>query len=101
MKRSIKLMLALMFVIASAPKASAVMGVTEVSIKGKEAVVVLDGYLKISGIDVLKRGDQIKIKPPIYVSKGGKIFPQIKFIDSALEDRVISAIKMGKPVGSV
>ncbi len=90
-----------MFVIASAPKASAVMGVTEVSIKGKEAVVVLDGYLKISGIDVLKRGDQIKIKPPIYVSKGGKIFPQIKFIDSALEDRVISAIKMGKPVGSV
>ena len=101
LKRTIKLMLALCFVLSAATKASAVMGVTEVSITGKEATVVLDGYLKISNIDVLKRGDRIKIKLPIYVSKAGKIFPQVNFTSSALEDRVISAIKTGKPVGSV
>ena len=101
LKRTIKLMLALCFVMSAATKASAVMGVTEVSITGKEATVVLDGYLKISNIDVLKRGDRIKIKLPIYVSKAGKIFPQVNFTSSALEDRVISAIKTGKPAGSV
>ncbi len=100
MKRISKLFLALLFVLASAPKASALMAVTEVSVKGKKATVVLDGYLKISGIDVLKRGDRIKIKLPIYVSKSGKIFPQVDFKSSALQKRVKSAIKTGKPVGA-
>ncbi|MBA3066803.1 SpoVG family protein [bacterium] len=99
MKRFSKLFLALLFVLTSAPKAHAIMGVTEVSINGKEATVVLDGYLKISGIDVLKRADRIKIKLPIYVSKNGKIFPQVNITEAALETRIISAIKMGKPEG--
>jgi len=76
------------------------MGVTEVEVKGKKATIVLDGYLKISQIKILKRGDSIKIKPPIYVSKAGKIFPQVKFLNPELEKRVISAIKTGKPVGA-
>lgn len=101
MKKFLKLMLLLPLLTAAVPEASAVMAVTEVSVKGKEASVVLDGYLKISSIDVLKRGDQVRIKPPIYVSKAGKIFPQVDFKSSSIEDRVISAIKTGKPVGSV
>ncbi|MEA2081261.1 MAG: septation protein SpoVG family protein, partial [Elusimicrobiota bacterium] len=100
MKKIMNVFFALLLVLTLAPKSHAVMGVTEVSIRGKKATVVLDGYLKISGIDVLKRGDRIKIKPPIYVSKSGKIFPQVDFKNSALKKRVISAIKTGKPIGS-
>lgn len=76
------------------------MGVTEVSVKGKQATIVLDGYLEISHIKILKRGNSIKLKMPIYVSKAGKIFPQAKFLNPELEKRVISAIKTGKPVGA-
>ncbi|MFH1353148.1 MAG: septation protein SpoVG family protein [bacterium] len=100
MKRKISLLFALVFVFLTVPKVSALMGVTDVKITGKTATVVLDDYLEIAEIKILKKGVEIKIKPPIYVSKAGKIFPQAKFLNPELEKRVISAIKTGKPVGA-
>ena len=100
MKRKINLLFVLAFLTLTVSRSFALMGVTEVKITGKKAEIVLDGYLKISGIDVIRRANKIKIKPPIYISKAGKIFPQVEFLASALEERVIAAIKSGKPVGS-
>ena len=100
MKKKLILVLSLLFLTGFVAKSFALMGVTDVRVRGKKATVVLDGFLKISEIEVLRRGNRIKIKPPIYVSKSGRIYPQVKFLSSELEHRVAAAIKMGKPLGS-
>jgi len=100
MKKKLILALSLLLMSGFASKSAALMGVTDVKIRGKKATVVLDGFLKISEIKILKRGNRIKIKPPVYVSKSGRVYPQVKFVNSELEKRVITAIKMGKPLGS-
>jgi len=100
MKKFLNFLMAGFLAVLLNAKVFALMGVTDVKVSGRNATVVLDGYLKISKIKVLKRGSRIKIKLPVYVSRSGRVYPQAKFLNSALEDRVIQAIKTGKPVGS-
>lgn len=78
--------------------------VTEVKIEpasGKKnlkgyAEIVLNGSLKVREIQVLEIAGQTKLKFPYYVSRQGKVYPQVVIHTKEANETIFEAIKGGK-----
>lgn len=79
--------------------------VTDVNIeplKGAGAIkslasVVIDNVLKINEIQVIKIGDKTTLKFPVYVSRSGREYPQVKVHTKEANDKILKAIETKKP----
>lgn len=65
-------------------------------VKTSRSRVVIGGFLAIESITVYRDGS---IKLPHYRAKNGYEYPQIEFLNSLLEQRVVNAIKTGNEPG--
>lgn len=70
--------------------------VDEGAVKGL-ARVLINNVLEISEIQVLKVGGRTSLKFPEYVSKTGKIYPQITIHTKQANDAIVKAIETQKP----
>lgn len=66
--------------------------VTEVEVKGNEARVIINNIIEINGIKI-KKGD---VNFPVYISKSGKVFPQVRFLTKDARNIVVDAISNRK-----
>ncbi|PKN01687.1 MAG: hypothetical protein CVU77_04040 [Elusimicrobia bacterium HGW-Elusimicrobia-1] len=64
------------------------------------AKVVINDVLEISEIQVLKVGGRTSLKFPEYVSKAGKVYPQISVQTKQANDAILQAVETGKPSAS-
>jgi DNA-binding cell septation regulator SpoVG len=61
------------------------------------AEIILNGFLKIRGIEVETKGKETELKlPDAKAPRSGRVWTQIKIIDKNLEKAIIDAIKTGK-----
>jgi len=72
--------------------------VDEGAVKGL-ARVLINNVLEISEIQVLKVGGRTSLKFPEYVSKKGKVYPQITVHTKQANDAILNAVTTGKPSG--
>jgi len=70
--------------------------VDEGAVKGL-ARVLINNVLEISEIQVLKVGGRTSLKFPEYVSKKGKVYPQITVHTKQANDAILNAVTTGKP----
>ncbi len=61
-----------------------------------EAEVVLNGALKIREIRVLEIAGETKLKFPAYISRQGKVYPQVVVHTKEANETILEAIKNGK-----
>jgi len=71
--------------------------VTSVKVKKKVASVVLNNAILINEVRVKKVGSKTILKFPEYISKSGRIYPQIKFLDPSVKTAIRRAILSKKP----
>jgi len=69
--------------------------------KGKKnlkgyAEIVLNGSLKIRDIQVLEIAGETKLKFPTYVSRQGRVYPQVVIHTKEANETILEAIKNGK-----
>lgn len=61
------------------------------------AKVTINDVVEISEIQVLKVGGRTSLKFPEYISKKGKVYPQITVHTKQANDALLNAIETGKP----
>ena len=57
------------------------------------ASIMLNNAIRINEIEVKERAGKTRLKFPVYSSGRGKIYPQIKILDPALEKKIVKAIE--------
>ncbi len=60
------------------------------------AEIVINDLVKIREIEVTKIGDRTIVKYPTYVSKSGRVYPQVKIVSKQANDAILEAINTGK-----
>ncbi len=70
--------------------------VSEGAVKGL-ATIVLNNVIEISEIQVLKVGGRTSLKFPEYISKKGKVYPQITIHTKQANDAIVEAVETGMP----
>ncbi len=71
---------------------SSEISVTEVEVKRNEARVIINNIIEINEIKI-KKGD---VNFPVYISKSGKVFPQVRFLTKDARNIVVDAISNRK-----
>lgn len=66
--------------------------------RGKQAIIEINGAMKIKEIDVTEKAGKTIIKFPTYVSRSGREYPQVKILSKAVHDKIVKAIEEGKVV---
>ncbi|HLD30144.1 MAG TPA: hypothetical protein VJC03_07360, partial [bacterium] len=61
------------------------------------AEVVINNMLVISEIEVKNVSGRTFLKFPEYVSQKGKVYPQIKFLDPGIQDKILKAVQSEQP----
>lgn len=69
--------------------------VTEVNSE-RIAEIILNDAIKIKEIKVITEGNKTILKYPEYISKNGKIYPQVKILSEDLNKNILESIKTGK-----
>ncbi|MDI6642224.1 MAG: hypothetical protein QME68_07955, partial [Elusimicrobiota bacterium] len=70
--------------------------VTDVKLKDKKAEIVINDLIKIREIEVKKIGERTVVIYPVYISKAGKVYPQVKILTKQANDAILKAIETGK-----
>lgn len=84
----------------SHPVFSQSLAVTKVWVKGNQATVIINDFLKVREIKFKKRSGKItSLNFPTYISKSGRKYPQVKVKSEKLLQRIKKAILTKKPVG--
>lgn len=74
----------------------AAISVTRVEVFGNFANIVINEVIAINELKIVEN----KIELPSYVSKAGKVFPQVKFLTKEAEKTVIDAVLNNEPSGT-